>query len=150
MSEIPDAPHSALHDLNKQIVKGTASIADDADSGPETADSSAAALGDRPGAAEGPARAGEQVNDSVVVRNSVDFRTEVMRLRKHGYKVYAKEEGSHVAPVFLIVDSERDVTARALFLGTHPPVPMEIFAQAISRAGEDWNLAVRVGVTGSL
>lgn len=44
MSEIPDAPHSALHDLNKQIVKPTASIADDADSGPETADSSAAAL----------------------------------------------------------------------------------------------------------
>lgn len=89
-------------------------------------------------------------SDSVVVRNSVDFRTEVMRLRKQGYKVYAKEEGAHVAPVFLIVDSERDVTARALFLGTHPPVSMELFAQAISRAGDDWDLAVRVGVMGSL
>jgi hypothetical protein len=102
MSEIPDAPRSALHDLNKQIVKPTASIADDADSGPETADSSAAALGDRPGAAEDPARAGEhseeEVNDSVVVRNSVDFRTEVMRLRKHGYKVYAKERGHTLHP----------------------------------------------------
>lgn len=88
------------------------------------------------------------MNDSVVVRNSVHFRTEVMRLRKQGYLVYAKEEGVQDAPTFLIVDSERDVTVEALFLGDHPPIPMEIFAQAMSRAKPSWNLAVRVGTLG--
>lgn len=86
------------------------------------------------------------MNDSVVVRNSVDFRTAVMRLRKEGRPVYAKEEGVHDAPTFLIVDSERDVTVEALFLGDHPPIPMEIFAQAMRRVKDSWNLAVRVGV----